>query len=150
MTDWVLTCGSPKWLLSGNNKQFTAQFFQPVCKVSGAENRFSTTYHPQCSGRTEQVSRAILQALGYYVASHPRDWDLYTDILTYAYNTQVHRATKRTSLDLLLSRAPQSLALALQPVRVASESASHYLLRWKQWLQCLWDRMGHQLRKAQC
>lgn len=112
-------------------------------------NLFTTTYHPQCNGQTKRSNRAILQALRHYIADHPKDWNLYSDILDYAYNTQVHRATKCAPFELVLFRAQQPLAVAPRPTERPSASATHQLLRWRQWLKCLLDRICPGMRKAQ-
>ena len=81
---WVLVYGPPALLLSDNVGQFTARFFQDVCRIIGVKNPFTTTYHPQCNGQVERLNRTILAALRHYVADHPKNWDLFTDALTYA------------------------------------------------------------------
>lgn len=119
-----------------------------MCKILGIEKSFTTTYHSQCKRQAERTNRTALQASSPCVADHSNDWDLYTDILAYAFNTQGHLATKCISSEVLLSRGPQPLPLAPQPIEVASESVSHYLLPQKQWPQFLLDRTGHHLREA--
>ena len=44
---WVLVYGPPALLLSDNARQFTARFFQDVCRILGIKNLFTTTYQPQ-------------------------------------------------------------------------------------------------------
>ena len=90
---WVLVYGPPALLLSDNGGKFPARFFQDVCRIIGIKNLFITTYHPQCNGQVERFNRTILAALRHYVADHPKNWDLFTDALTYAYNTQVLSST---------------------------------------------------------
>ncbi|CDF38075.1 unnamed protein product [Chondrus crispus] len=43
---WVFVYGPPFKLLSDNGTQFTARFFQNVCRILGIRNVFTTTYHP--------------------------------------------------------------------------------------------------------
>lgn len=147
--NWILTFGLPQWLLSYNGKQFTARFFQPVCKILGVASFFTNTFHPQCNGQTERSNRTLLQALRHYDADHPRDCDLYADIFTYADSIHVYRATKCIPFDLILLRDPQVLAEASKSNVKTLHSASHFLLCCKEWLQCLLDRTSPDLRKAQ-
>ncbi len=112
---WVFLYGPPVSLLSDSGKQFTAKFFQHVCLILGVENLLTTSYHPQCNGQVERFNRTILDALRHYVADHPHDWDLFSDPVAFAYNTQVHRVTKFSPFELVLSRPPNSLAIQAQP-----------------------------------
>ena len=46
-----------------------------------------------------------------YVGEHQDDWDLYVGPLTYAYNSHVHRTTRTTPFELVLSRPPPEFSL---------------------------------------
>ena len=87
---WVFVYGPPVKLLSDNGTQFTARFFQNVCRILGIRNVFTTTYHPQANGQVERFNRTLTSALRKYVGEHLKDWDLFSDAITLAYNTQVH------------------------------------------------------------
>lgn len=83
---WVFVYGPPLKVLADNGKQVTARLFQESFQILGIRNLFTTTYHPQTNGQVERFNRTILSALRHYVAEHPKDWDLFTDALTFAYN----------------------------------------------------------------
>lgn len=112
VTSRVLIYGSPKWLLPDNEKQFTIRFFKHVCKILGVENLFKLFHHPQCNGQTERFNLTVFPTLRHYVSYHSKNWDLYTDVLAYAFNRQVHRATKCIPYELFLWGTPQLLAMA--------------------------------------
>ena len=149
VTHWVMVYGPPLWLLSDNGKQFTARFFQHVCRILGIENLFTTTYHPQCNGQVERFNRTILAGLRHFIGDHPKEWDMYSDSLTYAYNTQVHRSTNCSPFELVLSRAPPPLAIAPMPQGTLGESPKQYYMKWKLWLQHLISGAGAQLKDTQ-
>lgn len=65
-----------------------------------------TAYHPQCNGQTERYNRSFVTRLRHYVSKHQDDWDRFVQILTYAYNMQVHRSSGFTPFQLLLTRVP--------------------------------------------
>ena len=128
---WCLVYGPPIWLLSDNGKQFTAKFFQHVCRLM-----FTTNYHPQTNGQVERFNRTILAALRSYIGDHPKDWDLYTDFITYSYNTQVHTSTGFPPFELVLARTPPAVPFA--PTQSSAEKSPKEFARdWKQWLQFL-------------
>lgn len=96
------------------------------------ENSFKTTYHPQTNGQVERYNQTILAALSTYVADHPRDWDLYTDALTFAYNCQPNTSTSTSPFDLVLSKHPGQLAIKSMPT--SAEPQGDFKRKWKHWL----------------
>lgn len=146
---WVFTYGPPVFVLSDNGKQFTARFFQNVCRILGVSNLFTTTYHPQCNGQVERFHRTIIAALRHYVSDHPKEWDLFTDALTYAYNTQIHRATKYAPFELVLARPPRTLSLQAQPTVSLNETPGQFHLRWQNWLKMLMSTAKDSLHREQ-
>ena len=107
---WVYKYGPPQTLVSDNGPQFSARFFQRVCRIIGVNNAFTTAYHPQANGQVERFNRSMAAMLRCYVEDHPSDWPKYVNALCYAYNTSVHRTTGTTPFDLVLSRVPPDFA----------------------------------------
>ena len=107
---WVFKYGVPRSLLSDNGPQFNAKFFQSVCRVLGITNLYTSAYHPQTNGQVERYNRTIASMLCNYVNEHQDDWDVYLGPLTYAYKSHVHRSTRTTPFELVLSRPPPELA----------------------------------------
>jgi len=133
VNEWVFTYGPPAELIADNGRQFTSRFFQDVCKILTIHNSFTTTYHPQTNGQVERFNRTILSALRTYIADHPRDWDLYSSALTYAYNSSPQTSTALAPFELVLSRPPGPLAVR-KPVGEPQEQRS-FKAKWKTWLQ---------------
>ena len=121
---WVFPYGPPVYCLSDNGKQFTSRYFQSICQIQGDHNLFTSAYHPQINGQAKRCNRTITAALRSYIAEQLSDWDQFTDALTYAYNTQVHRATGLSPFDLVLARPPVHLSLENTPT-LDEENLSH-------------------------
>ena len=136
-------------LLSDKGTQFTARFFQNICKILGIRNVFTTTYHPQANGQVERFNRTLTSALRKYVGEHPKDWDLFSDAVTFAYNTQVHRTTNIAPFELVLARAPRNIALQAQPHLEQFGSSRAYYLKWQSWLESLMRTANKNIRKEQ-
>ncbi len=147
VNEWVFNYGPPKDLIADNGGCFTAKFFQSVCKILNVHNSFTTTYHPQTNGQTERFNRTIKAMIRSYLADHPRDWDLYTGALTFAYNCQPHSTTALAPFELVLSRTPPPLALEPQPSieRTPAEAKS----QWKAWLGKALSEAKGRLERAQ-
>ena len=146
---WVFVYGQPLTMLSDNGPQFAARLFIDICRILGVKNVFTTTYHPQCNGQVERFNRTIINALRHYLADHPKDWDLFTDALTFAYNTQVHRSAGISPFELVLSRRPRTLSLQAEPDISAVKTAREYHAKWKSSLSALMNTASRNLAKLQ-
>ena len=108
---WVFVYGPPKTVLTDKGTNFTSKFMLEVHRSLGIRSRMTTAYHPQTNGQTERFNRTIVSAMRKFVADHPKDWDLYTDALTFSYNCHVHTSTGVAPFELTLSRTPPLLGL---------------------------------------
>ena len=149
VTNWVMAYGPPKRVLSDNGKQFTSRLFQHTCRLLGAKNVFTTAYHPQSNGQVERYNRTILNALRHYTADHPKTWDQFTDVVTYAYNTQVHSSTGISPFELVLSRPPSTASLSTEPDIRDGLAPWEYKIRWLAWLSKMLRDTKRQLAKRQ-
>ena len=102
--------GPPLRLLADNGSQFISKLFQEICRLLGLKNLFTSTYHPQTNGQVERFNRTIIAAIRPYASNHSHDWDLITDALTHAYNTEPHEPTSVAPFELVLSRPPPPLS----------------------------------------
>ena len=73
------------------------------------------------------------------MADHLKDWDLFTDALKYAYNSQVHRVTKVAPFEPVLSRPPPPLAIQAQPAIDPLATNAHTHTKWR---ECLGKLIG--------
>ena len=108
---WVFKCGIPRSLLSDNGPQFNAKFFHRACRILGITNLYTSAYHLQTNGQVGRYNCTIASMLRNYVNEHQDDWDVYVGPLTYAYNSHVHRSTRTTPFELVLSRHPPEVSL---------------------------------------
>ena len=56
----------PKTIVSDRGPQFTAQFWKSLHDAMGTDLTFSTAYHPQTGGQTEQVNQILEDMLRSY------------------------------------------------------------------------------------
>ena len=108
---WVFKYAVPRSLLSDNGPLFNAKFFQIVCRVLGISNLYTSAYHLERNGQVERYNREIASMPSNYVNEHQDDWDVYVGPLTYACNSHVHRTTRATPFELVLSRPPPAFSL---------------------------------------
>ena len=146
---WVLVYGPPLLLLADNGKQSISKLFHEICRLLGVKNLFTTTYHPQTNGQVERFNRTIIAAIRHYVSDHPHDWDLFTDALTYACNTQPHDSTSIAPFELVLSRPPPRLSFDAEPTVGKIGTAAQYQTKWRVWLSALMSTAKVELEKRQ-
>ena len=122
LDNWVYVYGAPRYVLIDNVPPFAAKIFDAVCALLGGRQFLMTDYHPQSNGQTERFKRTLVQCLRHYVEEHQHDWEDYVQLLTFAYNTHVHRSTETTPFDLVLTRPPFGLTL---PGTVSQDAGTH-------------------------
>ena len=88
--------GLPDSLVSDRGTQFTSGFSRSLCKLVGATQNLSTSFHTQTDGQTERVNDILKQYLRGYINYQQDNW---TEILTlaeFAYNNTVSATTDIT------------------------------------------------------
>ena len=102
LVDYFLRFGIPKKLYSDRDPSYESELFQHLMNYFGVKKLRTTGYNPQGNGLTEKSMSTCKNYLTSFVYSKPRDWDLYTRELAFAYNTSVHSSTGFTPAHLFL------------------------------------------------
>ena len=74
-----------------------------------------------------------MSALRAYIGDRPRDWDLYTIAITYAYKCQLQTSTDLAPFDLVFSKPPGPIAMQAQTAEPTM--ARDFTAKWKIWLE---------------
>ena len=146
---WAFPYGAPIWLLSDKGKQFIAKLFRETYRMLGVQNLYTTTYHTLTNGQVERFNRTILASLRHYVSEHPKDWDLFSDALTYAYNTQALESTSVAPFELVLSRPPAPLAFEATPSIDSVSDEAQYHKKWTTYAKALTSTARKEIQKRQ-
>jgi hypothetical protein len=103
----------------------TAETVKKLCELMSTKRLLTTPYHPQTDGQTERYNQTIANMLSKYIepAKKQKDWDSYVPLVTFAYNTSVHDATKQTPFAMLYGRQAQ-LPLDVALLKPASPGVS--------------------------
>jgi hypothetical protein len=89
---WILRYSPPEKLFSDRGKVFAGKMLESMCNMVGVKKIFTTSYHPQCDGFFERLSRTLCKDLAAFVSCET-DWDLHLAVAVFRYNTSVHEAT---------------------------------------------------------
>ena len=63
--------GLPEIIISDRDPRFTGKFWRSLFDLLGTDLRFSTAFHPQTNGQSEQMIQALENFLRPYVERHP-------------------------------------------------------------------------------
>jgi hypothetical protein len=85
--------GFPAQTVSDRGPQFNAAFLRNLYKFLGIQPHFSTAYHPQTDGQTEQVNQNIGQYLRLYATQCQDNWAELLPLAEFTYNNSKHSVT---------------------------------------------------------
>jgi hypothetical protein len=111
--------GLPRMLISDRDTRFRSHFFQHVTKTLGIKHGFSTAYHPQTDGQTENVNGVIEDYLRHYIDSHQSNWEDMLPMAEFAYNNAFHTALNSTPFLMNYGVEP------LTPLSLLSDKGRH-------------------------
>eukprot|EP00253_Pinus_taeda_P002532 PITA_02532 len=96
--------GLPKTIISDRDVKFTSVFWKTLFAELGTQLNFSTAYHPQTDGQTEQVNQVVEDMLRAYVMQQPTRWEEYLHLVEFAYNNGYHTSTQMSPFEVMYGR----------------------------------------------
>jgi len=105
--------GVPKKILSDRGQVFRSEMVRQMVQSMGAENIYTTSYHPQTNGLTERFNKTVADMLSLYVSTSQDDWDKYLPMVTFAYNSSKQDTTQFTPFYLVFGRNPRLIPDAM-------------------------------------
>lgn len=103
---WISVYRVPETLLTDNGSQFGSRLMLERHRIFGIKGLFKATYHTNSNGQTESFNGTLPAAI-----RKPKEWDLHSDLETFAYNAHAHDTTGVTPFVLVLSRPPPTSQL---------------------------------------
>ncbi|MCO5569111.1 hypothetical protein L7F22_022818 [Adiantum nelumboides] len=67
----------------------------------GTTLEFSSSFHPQTDGQSEEANFNVLDLLKCYVSEHRAKWEQYLPLVEYAYNNAVHSSTGNAPFEIV-------------------------------------------------
>jgi len=145
--------GLAKTIISDRDAKFTSKFWQYLMERLGTRMAMSTANHPQTDGQTERMNRTLEDMLRCLVNYDQDNWDELLPLIEFAYNNQVHAATKETPFYVDTGqhpRLPQDLLLDPARLQTNNESANEFAERMANILLVTRDQLQYaQDRQAQ-
>ena len=85
-----------KVLLSDQGGEFCNKLIDELLNLIGTEHRVTSSYHPECNGRTERLNQTLIRSLRKHCEDDAQQWDKYLSFISFAYNTRINSVTKFT------------------------------------------------------
>ncbi|MCO5586361.1 hypothetical protein L7F22_040301 [Adiantum nelumboides] len=63
--------------------------------------KFSSSFHSQTDGQSEEANSTVLNMLKCYVSEHKGKWEQYLPLVEYAYNNTVHSSTGKAPFEIV-------------------------------------------------
>jgi IS30 family transposase len=99
-------CGPPAAIVIDRDMVFPSKVWQDIFKSMKVSLQFSTAYHPQTDGQTEQVNQCLESYLRCMVFMEPKKWSSWLSPAEWWYNTNYHTSLQITPFKALYGYAP--------------------------------------------
>lgn len=93
--------GMPQSIISDRDPRMTSLFWKALFENMGTTLKFSSSFHPQTDGQSEEANSTVLDLLKCYVAEHKASWEHYLPLVEYAYNNTVHSSTGKAPFEIV-------------------------------------------------
>ncbi|CAJ0966038.1 unnamed protein product [Ranitomeya imitator] len=85
--------GIPENIVSDRGSQFVSRFWRTFCAKMGIDLSFSSAFHPQTNGQTEQTNQTLETYLRCFVSADQDDWVTFLPLAEFALNNRASSAT---------------------------------------------------------
>ncbi|MCO5591065.1 hypothetical protein L7F22_045042 [Adiantum nelumboides] len=93
--------GMPQSIVSNRDPRMTSLFWKALFENMGTTLKFSSSFHPQTDGQSEEANSTILDLLKCYVSEHKATWEHYLPLVEYVYNNTVHTSTGKAPFEIV-------------------------------------------------
>ncbi|MCO5581802.1 hypothetical protein L7F22_035691 [Adiantum nelumboides] len=93
--------GMPQSIVSDHDPRMTSLFWRGLFENMGTTLKFSSSFHPQTDGQSEEANSNVLDLLKCYVSEHKGKWEQYLPLVEYPYNNIVHSSTGKAPFEII-------------------------------------------------
>ncbi|MCO5571578.1 hypothetical protein L7F22_025322 [Adiantum nelumboides] len=79
----------------------TSLFWKALFENMGTTLKFSSSFHPQTDGQSEEANSIVLDLLKCCVSEHKATWEHYLPLVEYAYNNTMHTSTGKAPFEIV-------------------------------------------------
>ena len=100
--------GTPKTTISDRGRVFNNKFQKALYERLGIKPQYSTAYHTQTDGLSEQTNQWLEGYLRAYCNYAQDDWSTWLPIVEFCHNNQINSATGKTAFQTVYGMDPRS------------------------------------------
>ncbi|TYH28576.1 hypothetical protein ES288_A02G154100v1 [Gossypium darwinii] len=104
ISDIVRLHGLALSIVSDRDPKFTLQFWQKLQDALGTKLHFSTTFHSQTDGQSEQIIQILKVMLRCCILKFEGTWEQYLPLIEFAYNNSSQSSIKMALYEALYGR----------------------------------------------
>ncbi|MCO5577338.1 hypothetical protein L7F22_031167 [Adiantum nelumboides] len=93
--------GMPQSIVSDRDPRMISLFWKALFENMDTTLKFSSSFHPQTDGQSEEANSTVLDLLKCYVSEHKAAWEQYLPLVEYAYNNTVHSSTGKAPFEIV-------------------------------------------------
>ncbi|MCO5609241.1 hypothetical protein L7F22_063465 [Adiantum nelumboides] len=93
--------GMPQSIVSDRDPRMTSLFWKAWFENMDTMLKFSSSFHPQTDGQSEEANSIGLDLLKCYVSEHKATWEHYLPLVEYAYNNTVHTSSAKAPFEIV-------------------------------------------------
>ena len=98
--------GCFKTQINDQGKEFVNEVSDALLKLTGANQRVTSAYHPQSNGLCKRQNRTIKDSLVKVLEGNPKKWSNVIEGVVFAHRVSAHHSTKFSPFFLLYNRHP--------------------------------------------
>ncbi len=92
--------GMPQVVISDRGTVFISKFMKDLYDLLQIKGNFSSAYHPQTDGQTEQVNQEVEKYLRMFVNHLQTDWAEWLYLAAFAHNNRTHSSTGKSPFEI--------------------------------------------------
>ncbi|KAG4127028.1 hypothetical protein ERO13_D10G193250v2 [Gossypium hirsutum] len=94
----------PTSIISYRDPRFNSRFWSKLQEALGTKLNFSTAFHPQTDGQSEQVIQILEDMLRCCILEFVGSWEKYLSLVEFAYNYSYQSSIKMAPFEALYGR----------------------------------------------
>ena len=123
---FICQFGAPRAILTDQGANFTGKFMKTIAQKFKIEQFRTTAFHPQTNGSLERSHLVLTEYLKMFISKY-NDWDEWTDMAAFSYNTSVHEGTGYTPHELVFGKIARVPSRKRVPEDFENETYNQYL-----------------------
>ena len=144
---FICQFGAPRAILTDQGANFTGKFMKTIAQKFKIEQFRTTAFHPQSNGSLERSHLVLTEYLKMFIGKYS-DWDEWTDMAAFSYNTSVHEGTGYIPHELVFGKIARVPSRKRVLEDFENETYNQYLMKLNTRMQELQTAAAEKLNQS--